>query len=91
MTPTILRLTKTYIGPEDETATGPNFPRQYRITVDVATGQTVTDLDLTDVLPGNLQFIAVTNASPVRPGVDVDRDTSTTTTRAARSRAASPA
>ena len=65
VTPTILRLTKTYVGPEDETATGPNFPRQYRITVDVATGQTVTDLDLTDALPGNLQFIAVTNASAV--------------------------
>jgi fimbrial isopeptide formation D2 family protein/uncharacterized repeat protein (TIGR01451 family) len=57
--PGILRLTKTYLGPEDETATGPNFPRRYRITVDIADGQTITDLDLTDVLPGNLQFEAV--------------------------------
>ncbi len=57
--PTLLRLTKTYIGPEDETATGPNFPRQYRITVDVANGQTVTNLDLTDVLPNNLQYVRV--------------------------------
>ena len=59
VTPTIWRLTKTYVGPEDETATGPNFPRQYRIDVDIATGQTITNVDLTDALPNNLQFLAV--------------------------------
>jgi len=59
VTPTIWRLSKTYVGPEDETATGPNFPRQYRIDVDIATGQTVTAVDLTDALPGNLQYLAV--------------------------------
>ena len=59
VTPSILRLTKTYIGPEDETATGPNFPRQYRIDVDIATGQTLTNVDLTDLLPNNQQFLAV--------------------------------
>ncbi len=59
VTPTIWRLTKTYIGPEDETATGPNFPRQYRVDVDVATGQTVTSVDVTDALPSNIQFLAV--------------------------------
>jgi fimbrial isopeptide formation D2 family protein/uncharacterized repeat protein (TIGR01451 family) len=63
VTPTLFKLTKTYIGPEDETATGPNFPRQYQISVDVATGQTITDLDLTDILPPELQFIAVTSTS----------------------------
>ncbi len=59
VTPTVLRLTKSYIGPEDETATGPNFPRQYRIDVDIATGHTLSTLDLTDVLPANLQFVSV--------------------------------
>lgn len=59
VTPSILRLTKTYIGPEDETATGPNFPRQYRIDVDIPTGQTLTNVDLTDLLPNNQQFLAV--------------------------------
>ncbi len=59
VTPAIWRLTKTYVGPEDETATGPNFPRQYRIDVDIATGQAVTNVDLTDALPGNVQFLAV--------------------------------
>lgn len=63
VTPVVYRLTKTYIGPEDETTTGPNFPRQYRISVDVATGQILTDLDLTDVLPDQLQFVSVDSTS----------------------------
>jgi uncharacterized repeat protein (TIGR01451 family)/fimbrial isopeptide formation D2 family protein len=57
VSPTLLRLTKTYIGPEDETATGPNFPRRYIVTADLAPGQTLTDFDLTDVLPSNMQFL----------------------------------
>lgn len=59
VSPAVWRMTKTYIGPEDETATGPNFPRQYRIDVDIANGQTVTSLDLTDVLPASMQYVAV--------------------------------
>ncbi len=61
--PTLLRLTKSYIGPEDETATGPNYPRQYRITVDIADTQTLTDLDLTDVLPINMQYVRVVSTT----------------------------
>ena len=56
VTPTLFTLTKTYVGPESETATGPNYLRQYRVAVAVANGQTITNLDLTDVLPNNLQF-----------------------------------
>lgn len=63
-TPTLIRVTKTYLGPEDETATGPNFPRSYRITVDIASGQTITNLTVTDLLPPNLAFLAVTSTSP---------------------------
>ncbi|HXG11573.1 MAG TPA: SBBP repeat-containing protein [Gemmataceae bacterium] len=63
--PTLFTLSKSYLGPEDETATGPNFPRPYRLTVDVADGQTVTDLDLTDVLPTHLQFVSV-DATTIR-------------------------
>ncbi|MCC7125731.1 MAG: hypothetical protein IT178_12845, partial [Acidobacteria bacterium] len=59
VTPVLWRLTTTYVGPENETATGPNFPRQYRIDVDVATGQTVTNLALSHQLPANLQFVSV--------------------------------
>src|SRR4051812_49867436 len=51
VTPTLLTLTKTYLGPEDETASGPNFPRQYTVSVDIAAGQTIANLDLTDLLP----------------------------------------
>ncbi|MFO7944570.1 MAG: isopeptide-forming domain-containing fimbrial protein [Anaerolineales bacterium] len=61
--PTLLRLEKTYSGPEGETATGPNFPRQFTITVDVAQGQTVTDLEIGDILPDNLQFLSLDSIS----------------------------
>lgn len=58
VTPTLFTLTKTYVGPEDETATGPNYPRQYQITVDIANGQTLTNLDLTDVLTDSIQYLS---------------------------------
>jgi uncharacterized repeat protein (TIGR01451 family)/fimbrial isopeptide formation D2 family protein len=67
ITPTLLRLTKTYVGPENETATGPNFPRQYQVNVDIAAGQTITELQITDVLPNNLQFVQV-DATTVNGG-----------------------
>ena len=56
VTPSLLTLSKTYVGPESETATGPNFPRTYRVAVDIADGQTVTNLDVTDALPDNVTF-----------------------------------
>ncbi|MBK9711649.1 MAG: DUF11 domain-containing protein [Kouleothrix sp.] len=62
VTPTLLTLSKTYLGPENETASGPNFPRKYRISVDVAEGQTLTNFSLRDVLPNNLQFLGVDSA-----------------------------
>lgn len=74
--PSIFRLRKTYDGPEDETASGPNFRETYRIDLDVATGQTVTDVDLTDVLPNNLQFVAVTSTSA--PATDISTPSTTT-------------
>ncbi|HSB90301.1 MAG TPA: hypothetical protein VLD63_09800, partial [Anaerolineales bacterium] len=64
VTPALLTIAKTYSGAEDETATGPNFPRQYTITVTVAPGQTITDLDVTDDLPNNLAFLSVDSFSP---------------------------
>lgn len=62
--PTLLSLTKTYNGPESETATGPNFPRRYTITVDIADGQTITDLNITDLLPNNLAYLSVISSTP---------------------------
>ncbi|MEM8535736.1 MAG: hypothetical protein AAGF95_33225, partial [Chloroflexota bacterium] len=64
VTPTLLTLTKNYIGPEDETATGPNFPRRYEIVVDIADGQIITDLDIIDLLPNNMAFLQVVSTTP---------------------------
>lgn len=64
VTPTIMTLAKEYVGPEDETATGPNFPRQFTITVDVAEGQTITNMVITDTLPGNIQFVSLDSVVP---------------------------
>ena len=62
--PILIDLAKTYIGPEDETATGPNFPRQYTIDIDVADGQTITDLDVSDLLPNNVELLSVDTITP---------------------------
>lgn len=64
ITPTLITLRKTYSGPESETATGPNFPRQYTVSVDIAAGQTVTSLALTDLLPNDMVFLGVDSMSP---------------------------
>ena len=62
--PTRFTLTKTYNGPELKTATGPNYPRTYTITVDVAAGQTLANFDLVDYLPDNMQFLPVVSSAP---------------------------
>jgi LPXTG-site transpeptidase (sortase) family protein len=64
VTPTLFTLSKTYNGPEDETATGPNFPRRYTVTAEIAPGQTMTSFNLTDVLPNNMQFVSLVGTSP---------------------------
>ncbi len=63
LTPSLITINKTYNGPEDETATGPNYPRRYTVNVDIPAGQTVTDLDVTDSLPDNLAFLSVVSVS----------------------------
>ena len=59
ITPQIVKITNNYLGPEDETATGPNFVQQYQIVVDIAPGQTLTNLDISDLLPDTMQFVDV--------------------------------
>ncbi len=63
VTPTLFTLEKTYSGPEDETATGPNYPRQVTVTAQIAPGQTLSPFTLTDILPDNMQFVSI--ISPV--------------------------
>ncbi len=64
VTPLLFTLSKTYTGPEDETTTGPNFPRQYTVTAQIAPGQTMTYFTLTDTLPDNMQFIKLVSTKP---------------------------
>jgi uncharacterized repeat protein (TIGR01451 family) len=80
-TPKVLVIKKTYRGPEGETATGPNFigsyPLKYDLTVDVAPGQTLTNVTLTDCLPDNMSFhqlVSITpgpSSAPILPPIDV--------------------
>ncbi len=56
-TPQLYRLNKIYLGPESETATGPNYVRRYRLEVDIAAGQNVTNLRITDDLAASMQIV----------------------------------
>ncbi|EKF85388.1 isopeptide-forming domain-containing fimbrial protein, partial [Methanobacterium formicicum] len=68
VTPTVIKIIKNTVAPhEDETATGSNYPWDYTLTVDVANGQTVTDVNVKDLLPGNLQFVQVVDADGGSP------------------------
>ena len=58
VTPTVWKVTKKFLPPENETATGPDWPRTFTLTVDVANGATVTSVVLDDVLPPQMQFIS---------------------------------
>ncbi len=64
--PILTRLTKQNLAPESETATGPNFPRQYEIVVEIAQGQTITNFDVTDLLPPEIVYLGdgTVNVSP---------------------------
>jgi LPXTG-site transpeptidase (sortase) family protein len=67
VTPQIMTVAKAYNGPsnlQDETATGPNFPRTYTLTVDIAEDQTINNLVVVDVLPENVQYLGVSSSIP---------------------------
>ena len=46
-----MTFSKTYNGPENEDATGPNFAKQYTLSADISAGQTLTDFSLIDRIP----------------------------------------
>ena len=56
ITPTLARITKTNLADEHETATGPNFIHTYELHVEVAEGQTLTDFNVTDLLPPGIVY-----------------------------------
>ena len=59
VTPTVVTLAKTDSSPEEETATGPNYERTYRIVADIATGQTLAPFSMTDRLPTDAVFLGL--------------------------------
>lgn len=61
----LLGASKAYIGPEDETATGPNFVRRYAVNADIASGQIFNAFTLTDNLPNTLAYLGNLSGSPV--------------------------
>lgn len=74
-TPALFILNKQYLWREDETPTGPNYPRQYLLTVDIPENQTITDLVITDILPGNMQYLSVDSTTPAVAGCTVPSTT----------------
>jgi uncharacterized repeat protein (TIGR01451 family) len=50
VTPQVLTLKKTYIGPESETAAGPNFMKTFKVTANIANMQKIQHLTLKDVM-----------------------------------------
>jgi fimbrial isopeptide formation D2 family protein/uncharacterized repeat protein (TIGR01451 family) len=71
VTPVLYRLSTTYVGPENETATGPNHQRAYRIDVDLAEGQTLSTLDLSAVLDPGMQFSPISGTPSAIGGTSI--------------------
>ena len=64
ITPSLLILKKEYNWRESETSTGPNYLRQYTISVDIPADQLLTDLEVVDDIPDNMQFVEVLSTDP---------------------------
>ena len=60
--PQVLQLDKDPLTPEFETASGPNFARQWRLSLDVAAGQTIKELQLSDTLPSGPIYLGTNPA-----------------------------
>lgn len=61
--PQVYTLTTAYNGPEGETATGPDYARSFTVTVNVAPGQTLTNFDVTELLPNSLVYQGATGTT----------------------------
>ncbi len=60
--PTLVTMTQTFDGPENDTTTGPNYVRHLTTTTTPATGQTLTDFDVTQALPNTI-FVKAINTN----------------------------
>ncbi len=57
--PNVLKTQLEYIGPENETTTGKNFLRGYRVLVDIAQGAEVSNLQIMNQLDSNQAFVGI--------------------------------
>ena len=64
VTPSIFSVTKTDNAPEDDHATGPNFPYRMTISADIADGQYLSGFSLNDQLPDDIVFSWIVSVSP---------------------------
>jgi hypothetical protein len=63
ITPSLFTLSKSYNGPEGETAAGPNFQRSFDLKFDVATGQNVLNPVFKDTLPEGVVVVGTPTMS----------------------------
>jgi large repetitive protein len=63
ITPSLFTLSKSYNGPEGETATGPNFPKSFSLNFDIATGQNVLNPVFKDTLPVGVVVVGTPSMS----------------------------
>lgn len=60
--PTIITMTQSFDGPENDTATGPNYVRHLTTVATPASGQTLSDFDVAQTLPDTVVVTAITPA-----------------------------
>ena len=63
VTPSGLKLTQSINMPEGETVTGPNFVRSVTVTATPPPGQTLTNVDIAQTVPGELRYVSITPAA----------------------------
>ncbi|HEX2623474.1 MAG TPA: hypothetical protein VHL11_25105, partial [Phototrophicaceae bacterium] len=71
VTPVLMTISKSNDAPESEIPAGPNFQYHWTILVDVANGQTITDLTVTDYLPPEVTYVDLVDATPPLSGPPV--------------------
>lgn len=71
VTPEVMVFRKEYLWEENETVTGPNYPRTYRIVVDIADGQEISNLQIQDFLDDNMAYLGVVAGTA---GYSVDQE-----------------
>lgn len=63
--PTVIAVDVDYVGPEQETATGPSYPREWLVKALIADGQTMTGLTLRDTMPDGtfIKSVSIVNGT----------------------------